>query len=135
MLFLYFSLMLSTFEIFRLSKKITNNIVYFLPRNADIDQVSHYWKASMSLWHNCYKEGANKDKRHFCNWKRAYEQSLAFWLLLENWKCSVVNSMPVSPSLSPQLLVYLHMNRALWVFNCVSGKEGKDDGVLCFKCA
>uniref|UniRef100_A0A2K6T782 Trimethylguanosine synthase n=1 Tax=Saimiri boliviensis boliviensis TaxID=39432 RepID=A0A2K6T782_SAIBB len=30
------------FEIFRLSKKITNNIVYFLPRNADIDQVSHY---------------------------------------------------------------------------------------------
>ncbi|XP_035746613.1 trimethylguanosine synthase [Egretta garzetta] len=26
------------FEIFRLSKKITNNIVYFLPRNADIDQ-------------------------------------------------------------------------------------------------
>ncbi|XP_074755042.1 trimethylguanosine synthase isoform X2 [Athene noctua] len=30
------------FEIFRLSKKITNNIVYFLPRNADIDQVC-YW--------------------------------------------------------------------------------------------
>ncbi|XP_023045915.1 trimethylguanosine synthase isoform X2 [Piliocolobus tephrosceles] len=28
------------FEIFRLSKKITNNIVYFLPRNADIDQVA-----------------------------------------------------------------------------------------------
>ncbi|XP_054548237.1 trimethylguanosine synthase isoform X2 [Talpa occidentalis] len=27
------------FEIFRLSQKITNNIVYFLPRNADIDQV------------------------------------------------------------------------------------------------
>ncbi|XP_009695528.1 PREDICTED: trimethylguanosine synthase, partial [Cariama cristata] len=26
------------FEIFRLSKKITHNIVYFLPRNADIDQ-------------------------------------------------------------------------------------------------
>ncbi|XP_058384701.1 trimethylguanosine synthase isoform X2 [Diceros bicornis minor] len=26
------------FEIFRLSQKITNNIVYFLPRNADIDQ-------------------------------------------------------------------------------------------------
>uniref|UniRef100_A0A493STM2 Trimethylguanosine synthase n=1 Tax=Anas platyrhynchos platyrhynchos TaxID=8840 RepID=A0A493STM2_ANAPP len=26
------------FEIFRLSKKITNNIVYFLPRNADINQ-------------------------------------------------------------------------------------------------
>ncbi|XP_014109466.1 PREDICTED: trimethylguanosine synthase [Pseudopodoces humilis] len=28
------------FEIFRLSKKITNNIVYFLPRNADINQVA-----------------------------------------------------------------------------------------------
>ncbi|XP_004679929.1 PREDICTED: trimethylguanosine synthase [Condylura cristata] len=28
------------FEIFRLSKKITNNIVYFLPRNADVDQVA-----------------------------------------------------------------------------------------------
>lgn len=28
------------FEIFRLSQKITNNIVYFLPRNADIDQVA-----------------------------------------------------------------------------------------------
>ncbi|XP_027494628.1 trimethylguanosine synthase isoform X1 [Corapipo altera] len=28
------------FEIFRLSKKITNNIVYFLPRNADLDQVA-----------------------------------------------------------------------------------------------
>ncbi|XP_072660699.1 trimethylguanosine synthase isoform X3 [Canis lupus baileyi] len=27
------------FEIFRLSQKITNNIVYFLPRNADIDQM------------------------------------------------------------------------------------------------
>ncbi|XP_040401499.1 trimethylguanosine synthase isoform X2 [Cygnus olor] len=27
------------FEIFRLSKKITNNIVYFLPRNADINQI------------------------------------------------------------------------------------------------
>ncbi|XP_068956047.1 trimethylguanosine synthase [Petaurus breviceps papuanus] len=28
------------FEIFRLSRMITNNIVYFLPRNADIDQVA-----------------------------------------------------------------------------------------------
>ncbi|XP_074058530.1 trimethylguanosine synthase [Macrotis lagotis] len=28
------------FEIFRLSQMITNNIVYFLPRNADIDQVA-----------------------------------------------------------------------------------------------
>ncbi|XP_066235140.1 trimethylguanosine synthase isoform X1 [Saccopteryx leptura] len=28
------------FEIFRLSQKVTNNIVYFLPRNADIDQVA-----------------------------------------------------------------------------------------------
>ncbi|XP_060054873.1 trimethylguanosine synthase isoform X2 [Erinaceus europaeus] len=28
------------FEIFRLSQKITSNIVYFLPRNADIDQVA-----------------------------------------------------------------------------------------------
>ncbi|XP_069846841.1 trimethylguanosine synthase [Dipodomys merriami] len=28
------------FEIFRLSQKITNNVVYFLPRNADIDQVA-----------------------------------------------------------------------------------------------
>ncbi|XP_021078577.1 trimethylguanosine synthase isoform X2 [Mesocricetus auratus] len=28
------------FEVFRLSKKITNNIVYFLPRNADVDQVA-----------------------------------------------------------------------------------------------
>ncbi|XP_062986812.1 trimethylguanosine synthase [Elgaria multicarinata webbii] len=28
------------FEIFTLSQKITNNIVYFLPRNADIDQVA-----------------------------------------------------------------------------------------------
>nr|XP_012427432.4 trimethylguanosine synthase isoform X1 [Taeniopygia guttata] len=28
------------FEIFRLSKMITNNIVYFLPRNADINQVA-----------------------------------------------------------------------------------------------
>lgn len=31
---------LDGFEIFRLSQKITNNIVYFLPRNADIDQVA-----------------------------------------------------------------------------------------------
>uniref|UniRef100_A0A8D0GQB6 Trimethylguanosine synthase n=1 Tax=Sphenodon punctatus TaxID=8508 RepID=A0A8D0GQB6_SPHPU len=29
------------FEIFKLSQKITNNVVYFLPRNADIDQVSY----------------------------------------------------------------------------------------------
>lgn len=29
----------STFEIFRLSKMISDNIVYFLPRNADMDQV------------------------------------------------------------------------------------------------
>ncbi|XP_007464096.1 PREDICTED: trimethylguanosine synthase [Lipotes vexillifer] len=28
------------FEIFRLSQKITNNIIYFLPRNANIDQVA-----------------------------------------------------------------------------------------------
>ncbi|XP_027733186.1 trimethylguanosine synthase-like [Vombatus ursinus] len=28
------------FEIFRLSQMITNNIVYFLPRNADVDQVA-----------------------------------------------------------------------------------------------
>ncbi|XP_032078913.1 trimethylguanosine synthase [Thamnophis elegans] len=28
------------FEIFNLSQKITNNIVYFLPRNADVDQVA-----------------------------------------------------------------------------------------------
>ncbi|XP_067409866.1 trimethylguanosine synthase isoform X2 [Emydura macquarii macquarii] len=28
------------FEIFKLSQKITNNIVYFLPRNADIDQIA-----------------------------------------------------------------------------------------------
>lgn len=28
------------FEIFRLSQRITNNIVYFLPRNADVDQVA-----------------------------------------------------------------------------------------------
>nr|XP_003224359.1 PREDICTED: trimethylguanosine synthase [Anolis carolinensis] len=28
------------FEVFKLSQKITNNIVYFLPRNADIDQVT-----------------------------------------------------------------------------------------------
>ncbi|XP_038622588.1 trimethylguanosine synthase [Tachyglossus aculeatus] len=28
------------FEIFSLSQKITNNIVYFLPRNADVDQVA-----------------------------------------------------------------------------------------------
>ncbi|XP_006871907.1 PREDICTED: trimethylguanosine synthase [Chrysochloris asiatica] len=28
------------FEIFRLSQKITKNIVYFLPRNADVDQVA-----------------------------------------------------------------------------------------------
>ncbi|XP_063155393.1 trimethylguanosine synthase [Candoia aspera] len=28
------------FEIFNLSQKITNNIIYFLPRNADIDQVA-----------------------------------------------------------------------------------------------
>ncbi|XP_049638365.1 trimethylguanosine synthase [Suncus etruscus] len=28
------------FEVFRLSQKITNNIVYFLPRNADVDQVA-----------------------------------------------------------------------------------------------
>ncbi|XP_062044470.1 trimethylguanosine synthase isoform X2 [Lepus europaeus] len=28
------------FEIFRLSQQITNNIIYFLPRNADIDQVA-----------------------------------------------------------------------------------------------
>ncbi|CAM5090075.1 unnamed protein product [Eretmochelys imbricata] len=37
---LFFPLLVSTFEIFRLSQKITNNIVYFLPRNADIDQVA-----------------------------------------------------------------------------------------------
>uniref|UniRef100_A0A4W6C4E4 Trimethylguanosine synthase n=1 Tax=Lates calcarifer TaxID=8187 RepID=A0A4W6C4E4_LATCA len=30
----------STFEIFRLAKLISNNIVYFLPRNADMDQVA-----------------------------------------------------------------------------------------------
>ncbi|KAF5926263.1 hypothetical protein HPG69_011393 [Diceros bicornis minor] len=41
--FVTFSLMLSTFEIFRLSQKITNNIVYFLPRNADIDQWNWIW--------------------------------------------------------------------------------------------
>lgn len=29
----------TTFEIFRLSKMISDNIVYFLPRNADMDQV------------------------------------------------------------------------------------------------
>ncbi|XP_054841231.1 trimethylguanosine synthase [Eublepharis macularius] len=28
------------FEIFKLSQKITNNVVYFLPRNADIDQIA-----------------------------------------------------------------------------------------------
>ena len=28
------------FEIFRLSQKITKNIVFFLPRNADINQVA-----------------------------------------------------------------------------------------------
>ncbi|XP_068381448.1 trimethylguanosine synthase isoform X4 [Eschrichtius robustus] len=28
------------FEIFRLSQKITNNIIYFLPRNANVDQVA-----------------------------------------------------------------------------------------------
>lgn len=33
------SLTLATFEIFRLAKLISNNIVYFLPRNADMDQV------------------------------------------------------------------------------------------------
>ncbi|NXQ34159.1 TGS1 synthase, partial [Alaudala cheleensis] len=38
--FLFIPLLASTFEIFRLSKKITNNIVYFLPRNADINQVA-----------------------------------------------------------------------------------------------
>lgn len=43
--FLFFPLLASTFEIFRLSKKITNNIVYFLPRNADINQVC-YWMRS-----------------------------------------------------------------------------------------
>ncbi|XP_064444387.1 trimethylguanosine synthase isoform X5 [Mirounga angustirostris] len=35
------------FEIFRLSRKITNNIVYFLPRNADIDQVPVWWLLSL----------------------------------------------------------------------------------------
>ena len=34
-----FSLTNHTFEIFRLSKLITDNIVYFLPRNADMNQV------------------------------------------------------------------------------------------------
>uniref|UniRef100_A0A4W6CBP3 Trimethylguanosine synthase n=1 Tax=Lates calcarifer TaxID=8187 RepID=A0A4W6CBP3_LATCA len=34
------SLTLATFEIFRLAKLISNNIVYFLPRNADMDQVA-----------------------------------------------------------------------------------------------
>ena len=29
----------TTFEIFHLSKMISDNIVYFLPRNADMDQV------------------------------------------------------------------------------------------------
>lgn len=29
----------TTFEIFRLSKMISDNVVYFLPRNADMDQV------------------------------------------------------------------------------------------------
>jgi len=43
--FLFFPLLASTFEIFRLSKKITNNIVYFLPRNADIDQVCYWIRA------------------------------------------------------------------------------------------
>ena len=31
-----------TFEIFRLSKLITDDIVYFLPRNADMNQVCFY---------------------------------------------------------------------------------------------
>lgn len=34
------SLTLGTFEIFRLAKLISDNIVYFLPRNVDMDQVS-----------------------------------------------------------------------------------------------
>lgn len=33
------SLTTATFEIFRLAKLISDNIVYFLPRNADMDQV------------------------------------------------------------------------------------------------
>lgn len=34
------SLTLATFEIFRLAKLISDNIVFFLPRNVDMDQVS-----------------------------------------------------------------------------------------------
>ncbi|XP_070337337.1 trimethylguanosine synthase isoform X2 [Equus asinus] len=44
------------FEIFRLSQKITNNIVYFLPRNADIDQSPKYivvYSGCKCLW-LCY---------------------------------------------------------------------------------
>lgn len=33
------SLIVATFEIFRRAKLISDNIVYFLPRNADMDQV------------------------------------------------------------------------------------------------
>lgn len=31
------------FEIFRLSQRITNNIIYFLPRNPDTDRFSAFW--------------------------------------------------------------------------------------------
>lgn len=31
--------MVSTFEIFRLAKLISDNIVFFMPRNADMNQV------------------------------------------------------------------------------------------------
>lgn len=39
---LVLSLTDDTFEIFRLAKIISDNIVYFLPRNTDMDQVRPY---------------------------------------------------------------------------------------------
>lgn len=41
------SLIIDTVEIFRLAKLISDNIVYFLPRNVDMDQVSVFRKLQL----------------------------------------------------------------------------------------
>ena len=45
-----FSLTLTTFKLFELAKKITNNIGYFVPRNANIEQVREIACLFQLLW-------------------------------------------------------------------------------------
>ncbi|XP_068788794.1 trimethylguanosine synthase isoform X4 [Struthio camelus] len=53
------------FEIFRLSKMITNNIVYFLPRNADIDQKQKLFR-KISLIPQACREQENCSTEQNC---------------------------------------------------------------------